>query len=152
MAEQYHCPVYFTREMRDILEHPEAYRMPCLTPNAIRSGRPMERWRARSSGTSSNSLIPTFRGRPSITAGWLLPGMVTTSIFFVGDSFTPTGMDDYCLLNRNFFPPEKGFLDCLRDIRKLKGDYLLINQHVGPGVPFLTGPGRPHDRYVPPPA
>jgi flavorubredoxin len=30
MADEHHCPVYFCQEMRDILEHPEAYRMPCL--------------------------------------------------------------------------------------------------------------------------
>src|SRR5262249_19127033 len=57
-------------------------------------------------------------------------------ILFVGDSFTPSGMDDYCLLNRNFFAPEKGFLDCLRDLRKTTGDYLLINQHVPPAFRF----------------
>ena len=49
MADEHHCPVYFCNEMRDILEHPEAYRMPCLTSNAIHSGRPMgegarQRW------------------------------------------------------------------------------------------------------------
>ena len=59
-----------------------------------------------------------------------------TSILFVGDSFTPSGMDDYCLLNRNFFAPEKGFLDCLRDMRKINGDYLLINEHVAPAFRF----------------
>jgi hypothetical protein len=36
------------------------------------------------------------------------------SIFFVDDSFTPSGMDDYCLLNRNFLAPENGFLACMR--------------------------------------
>src|SRR5437899_6450631 len=41
-AEEFHCPVYFCREMRDILEHPEAYRMPCLTPNAIHRMQVME--------------------------------------------------------------------------------------------------------------
>jgi hypothetical protein len=45
-------------------------------------------------------------------------------------------MDDYCLLNRNFVAPEKGFLDCLRDIRQMTGDYLLINQHVLPAFRF----------------
>jgi hypothetical protein len=45
-------------------------------------------------------------------------------------------MDDYCLLNRNFFAPEKGLLDCLRDIKKMTGDYLLINQHVPPAFRF----------------
>jgi hypothetical protein len=58
------------------------------------------------------------------------------AVFFVGDSFTPTGMDDYCLLNRNFVAPEKGFLDCLNVIKKMTGEYLLINQHVPPVFRF----------------
>jgi hypothetical protein len=58
------------------------------------------------------------------------------TVFFVGDSFTPSGMDDYCLLNRNFFDPEKGFLECLRYLKKIPGDYLLINQHVAPAFWF----------------
>jgi hypothetical protein len=58
------------------------------------------------------------------------------TIFFVGDSFTPTGMDDYCLLNRNLLAPEPSFLDCLRKIKKMRGDYLLVNQHVAPVFRF----------------
>src|SRR5262249_20844881 len=58
------------------------------------------------------------------------------TIFFVGDSFTPTGMDDYCLLNRNLMVPEPGFMDCLRAIKKMSGDYLLVNQHVAPAFRF----------------
>src|SRR6266852_2615457 len=57
-------------------------------------------------------------------------------VFFVGDSFTPTGMDDYCLLNRNFLAPEKGFLDCLKAIKRMTGEYLLINEHVLPAFRF----------------
>jgi glyoxylase-like metal-dependent hydrolase (beta-lactamase superfamily II) len=138
MADEHHCPVYFCKEMRDILEHPEAYRMPCLTPNAIRSGRPMEdgvrqRW---------NEFEFTYSYFPGQT---IYHGLLRVTrddgrtILFVGDSFTPSGMDDYCLLNRNFFPPEKGFLDCLRDVRKTSGDYLLINQHVAPAFRFAPG-------------
>ncbi|MBZ5564903.1 MAG: hypothetical protein LAP13_21090 [Acidobacteriia bacterium] len=56
----------------------------------------------------------------------------------MGDSFTPSGMDDYCLLNRNFLPPGKGYLDCLRQIRDLTGDYLLINQHNAPAFRFSS--------------
>jgi glyoxylase-like metal-dependent hydrolase (beta-lactamase superfamily II) len=135
MGDKYQCPVYFCREMRDILEHPEAHRMPCLTPNAIRSFRTMEhgakqRW---------NEFEFTHSYFPGQT---IYHGLLTVkndngqTILFVGDSFTPTGMDDYCLLNRNFFPPEKGFLDCLRQIKQMTGDYLLINQHVPPAWRF----------------
>jgi hypothetical protein len=60
------------------------------------------------------------------------------TVFFVGDSFTPTGMDDYCLLNRNFLPPEPGFLDCLKMMKKMPGEYLLINEHVPPAFRFSS--------------
>jgi hypothetical protein len=33
----------------------------------------------------------------------------------------------------------KAFLDCLRDIRKTTGNYLLINQHVAPAFRFSPG-------------
>jgi hypothetical protein len=72
----------------------------------------------------------------TIYHGGLLVQKDSQSIFFAGDSFTPSGMDDYCLLNRNFLGPEPGFLECLRQIRKLTGDYLLINQHVAPAFRF----------------
>jgi hypothetical protein len=51
-------------------------------------------------------------------------------VLMVGDSFTPTGMDDYCLLNRNLLAPGKGLLYCLELVERLKPD-LLINQHIG---------------------
>ena len=57
-------------------------------------------------------------------------------MIFIGDSFTPTGIDDYCLLNRNFTPPEKGFVDRLNILKGMKPDYLLINQHVLPTFRF----------------
>jgi glyoxylase-like metal-dependent hydrolase (beta-lactamase superfamily II) len=135
MADEYHCPVYFCREMRDILEHPESYRMPCLTPNAIRSGRAMEDG-ARQKWNEFQFTYSYFPGQTIYHGGLVAKRDDGQSIFFVGDSFTPSGMDDYCLLNRNFFAPEKGFLDCLRDIRKMTGNYLLINQHVPPAFRF----------------
>jgi glyoxylase-like metal-dependent hydrolase (beta-lactamase superfamily II) len=135
MADEHHCPIYFCTEMRDILEHPEAYRMPCLTPNAIHSGQAMkEGWRQR-----WNEFEFTYSYFPGQT---IYHGLLRATrddgqtVLFVGDSFTPSGMDDYCLLNRNFFAPEKGFLDCLREVRRTAGDYLLINEHVAPAFRF----------------
>jgi glyoxylase-like metal-dependent hydrolase (beta-lactamase superfamily II) len=135
MADEFHCPVYFCREMRDILEHPEAYRMPCLTPNAIHSGRPMEngvteRW------NEFRFSYSYFPGQTLYHGGLVVTKDHGETIFFVGDSFTPTGMDDYCLLNRNFLAPEPGFLDCMRKIRRMTGGYLLINQHVPPAFRY----------------
>jgi glyoxylase-like metal-dependent hydrolase (beta-lactamase superfamily II) len=135
MADEYHCPVYFCKEMRDILEHPEKYRMPCLTSNPIRSGRAMEEG-ARQKWNEFEFTYSYFPGQ-TIYHGLLRAARDDgKTILFVGDSFTPSGMDDYCLLNRNFFAPEKGFLDCLRDLRKITGDHLLINEHVAPAFRF----------------
>jgi hypothetical protein len=52
------------------------------------------------------------------------------SIFFIGDSFTPSGIDDYCLLNRNFLHPHTGFFFCLDFLRGLPENVLLSNQHL----------------------
>jgi hypothetical protein len=51
-------------------------------------------------------------------------------MLFVGDSFTPSGMDDYCLLNRNLIHDGRGYLYCLDLLRKIPGECLLNNQHV----------------------
>ena len=135
MADEFHCSVYFCREMRDILEHPEAYRMPCLTPNAIHSVHVMEdgakvRW------NEFEFTYSYFPGQTIHHGGLAVKKDNGRTVLFVGDSFTPTGMDDYCLLNRNFLSPEKGFLDCLNAIKRMTGDYLLINEHVPPAFHF----------------
>ena len=134
-ADEFHCPVYFCRAQRDILEHPEAYRMPCLTSNPIHSAHPMDEG-ARQRWNEFDFTYSYFPGQTIYHGGLLVRHTSGKSIFFAGDSFTPTGMDDYCLLNRNFLAPEKGFLDCLRQIQNLTGDYLLINQHVQPAFRF----------------
>ena len=56
--------------------------------------------------------------------------------FFIGDSFTPSGIDDYCLLNRNFLHPDTGFRFCLELVKQAAPEALLINQHVGPAFRF----------------
>ncbi len=134
-ADEFNCPVYFCREQRDILEHPEAYRMPCLTRNAIRGGRPMEEG-AQQRWNEFEFTYSYFPGQTLFHGGLLVRHENGRSIFFAGDSFTPTGMDDYCLLNRNLLAPEQGYADCLRRIRALAGDYLLINQHVPPAFRY----------------
>jgi glyoxylase-like metal-dependent hydrolase (beta-lactamase superfamily II) len=135
MADEFHCPVYFCREMRDILEHPGAYHMPCLTPNTIHSGRPMEdgateRW------NEFEFTYTYFPGQTLYHGGLTVKKDKGETVLFAGDSFTPTGMDDYCLLNRNFLAPEEGFLNCLRAMRRMTGDYLVINEHVPPAFRF----------------
>jgi glyoxylase-like metal-dependent hydrolase (beta-lactamase superfamily II) len=136
-AEEFHCPVHFCREMRDVLEHPEAYRMPCLTPNAIHSMQVMEHG-AKLRWNEFEFSYFYFPGQTIYHGGLVAKKDNGETVFFVGDSFTPTGMDDYCLLNRNFLAPEPGFLDCLNMMKKIPGHYLLINQHVPPAFRFSS--------------
>ena len=61
MADEFHCPVYFCREMRDILEHPEAVgaaggRIPLAV--ILRNHSAAER---------------EFRVTPRVPAGWRAP-------------------------------------------------------------------------------
>ncbi len=134
-ADEWKCRLYFCPEQRDILERPAAYQMPCLTPNPIKSSQIMKegstkRWK---------EFQFTFSYHPGQTlyhGGLLVKKDGGESIFFIGDSFTPSGIDDYCLLNRNLLHPDTGFFYCLNVLKKMEPNYLLINQHVGPGFRF----------------
>ena len=51
-------------------------------------------------------------------------------IFFIGDAFAPSGIDDYCVLNRNLVHEDDGFLKCLRMVRNASGKPWLVNEHI----------------------
>ena len=128
-ADALRCPVYACGEMKDILERPQAYAMP------YQSANPIHRVTATGDGQTVcwGEFEFTYSHYPGQT--WYHGGLLVKRdggerIFFVGDSFTPTGMDDYCLLNRNFVAPEKGYLQCLNVLRQTGG--WLVNQHVKP--------------------
>jgi glyoxylase-like metal-dependent hydrolase (beta-lactamase superfamily II) len=130
-ADRYRCPVYFTEPLRDVLQRPGAYRLPCLTTNPITSGRPQSdgaqlRW---------HEFTLTFFDFPGQTLyhdGLLVEKDGGETLFFLGDSFTPSGIDDYCLQNRDFAREGEGYLYCLRVLDRLPKQTWLINQHVEP--------------------
>ena len=57
-------------------------------------------------------------------------------LFFTGDSFTPSGIDDYCLQNRDFMREGEGYLHCLNLLQRLPRNIWLVNQHVDPVFRF----------------
>jgi len=57
-------------------------------------------------------------------------------LFFTGDSFTPSGIDDYCLQNRDFMREGEGYLYCLNLLQRLPRNIWLVNQHVDPVFRF----------------
>ncbi len=129
LVTEFDCPVYSCRELADILERPEAYRLPCLTPNPIANltsladGHRMQ-WK------EFNLTSYYFPGQTLYHGALLIERDDGQTIFFVGDSFTPSGMDDYCLLNRNLLHEGMGYFYCLDLLLKMPQDCLLVNQHV----------------------
>ena len=51
-------------------------------------------------------------------------------VLLIGDSFTPSGMDDYCLQNRNLIEEGKGYYYCIDFLREIPKDVWLVNNHV----------------------
>jgi glyoxylase-like metal-dependent hydrolase (beta-lactamase superfamily II) len=129
LVREFGCPVYACEESEDILERPEAYRLPCLTANKISGltvvpdGHKM-RWK------EFNLTFYYFPGQTLYHDALLVEKDGGEKIFFIGDSFTPSGIDDYCLQNRNLLHDGMGYFYCLDILRKMPPDYLLINQHV----------------------
>jgi glyoxylase-like metal-dependent hydrolase (beta-lactamase superfamily II) len=138
LVQEFACPIYVTPILEDVLKRPGAYRLPCLTPNAITQLRVVPdghhlRWK------EFGLTFYDFPGQTLYHDALLVEKETGGRIFFVGDSFTPSGLDDYCLQNRNFLHPQTGFLYCLDLLqRQIPADALLINEHVL--EPFRFGP------------
>lgn len=136
-AARFRCPVYFTPELREILENPRAYRMPCLSPFPVRSGKPVShgevlRWH------EFELTFSYFPGQTLLHDSLLARRSGGEAVLFAGDSFTPSGMDDYCLWNRNFVAGRQGFRRCLDDLRRLPPGHLIVNQHVEPAFRYTA--------------
>ena len=132
LVEKYNCPVYCTPFLRNILERPSDYRMPCLADVAIKNIRCVESldW------AEFNMRFMHFPGQTLYHDAILVTRRNERPILFVGDSFSPTGIDDYCIWNRNFLEEDQGYFQCLKIIRDMKPRPLLINQHIPPPFEF----------------
>ncbi len=133
-SEELNAPVMATPELGRILMQPADFRMPCLTSNPIRhvqvkADGSSERWH------EFQFTYSYFPGQTLYHDGLMVKKDGGESVFFIGDSFTPTGIDDYCVLNRNFVEPEKGFEYCLNYVKRARPDWL-VNQHVNPAFHF----------------
>lgn len=133
-SEELNAPVFSTAEMKDVLEHPAAYKMPCLTANPVHSVTvapegSSRRWH------EFEFTYSYFPGQTLYHDALLVKKDGGESALFVGDTFTPSGIDDYCVLNRNFIEPEKGYEYCLNYVKRTKPDWL-VNEHVNPAFHF----------------
>lgn len=128
-AEEFGCPIYSTLEYEDILENPGAYHMPATTDKAmkdvtgLKNGHKMK-WK------EFDLEFQFYPGQTLYHGAVLVRRNGGTPYYFVGDAFSPSGMDDYCLLNRNLLHDDAGYPFCLKKVRELGSDYWLINEHI----------------------
>ncbi len=135
LVKEFGSTVYAHRNLEDILVNPSAYRMPCLTTVPINlSCRLAEgaTWRWK----EFMMTVYDFPGQTLYHNALLVEKDKGEKILFVGDSFTPCGMDDYCLQNRNLMHEGMGYLKCLDLIEKMPPGTWLVNQHVEPAFRF----------------
>lgn len=129
LLDAFPAPVYACPPLDDILRHPGAYRLPVISVNAIPDLRSIpdgDKMRWHEFGFT----FYDFPGQTIYHDALLVEKDGAGKMLFVGDSFTPSGMDDYCLLNRNFIHDGMGYLLCLDLLRKMPDGCLFTNQHV----------------------
>ena len=131
VREKFGCPVYITEELKDILENPGSYRMPCLSKKAV-NNLTIKKHGERMKWKDFTLTFYYFPGQTIYHDAVLFDKTGGESIFFIGDSFTPSGIDDYCLLNRNLLHEGSGYFYCLDILNQLPAGTLLANQHVEP--------------------
>lgn len=128
-VELFDCPVYALSEYKDVLENPSAYHLPAMTANPISSVTEMKdgqrlKWR------EFDLTFHYYPGQAYHHGALMAEKEGASPIFFIGDSFSPSGMDDYCLLNRNLMHRDLGYFLCLSKLRQIPGEYWLINEHI----------------------
>jgi glyoxylase-like metal-dependent hydrolase (beta-lactamase superfamily II) len=130
LLREFPCPVYATPVLEDVLKRPGAYRLPCETANAI-DRLEVVRDGQRQAWKEFTLTFYDFPGQTIYHDALLVERDTNTPVFFVGDSFTPSGLDDYCLQNRNFLRPGTGYSYCLDLLaNRIPAQTLWINEHV----------------------
>lgn len=132
-VETFHCPVYADTHVAQVIERPLAWRLPCISPAQVRVDHPTqhgETWRWHEFTMSAYHLP----GQTRYHGGLLVEGR-GQRLFFVGDSFTMAGLDDYCAGNRNWLGHNVGFDACLQLVEQLAPD-LMFNAHVDQAFAF----------------
>lgn len=131
IAAEYNSPVYFTDRMSEVMGAPGAFRLPCLTT------KPVSIQGARRDGETLSwhewkFTFWNFPGQTMYHGGLVARNDAGQTYLFAGDSFTPSGMDDYCMQNRVILREGEGYDYCLRRIASLPKDAWVLNQHVNP--------------------
>ena len=128
-AREFGCPVYAVAEVADVLVNPGAWFLPGISANAVDEVKVLAdgeviRWK-------NFKLTAHFYPGQMYNHGALLAERQGHApVFFIGDSFSPSGIDDYCLMNRNLMREDTGYFLCLEKVRQLPDHSWLVNQHI----------------------
>jgi glyoxylase-like metal-dependent hydrolase (beta-lactamase superfamily II) len=125
--QRFGCPCFAVPSVAGVVSRPLAWRLPCISPSQIA----VDRILADGTSLSWHEFRLTAFEFPGQTLyhGALLVETGSDRLFFVGDSFTPSGIDDYCIQNRNFLHDGMGFQRCLELVMKLRPTHM-FNCHV----------------------
>jgi len=135
LVDRFGCEVYANKILKEILEQPEAFNMPYTGIKPIKgikyvSDRDTMQWH------EFNMKFYNFPGQTLYHGAMRVKKKnATNDIFFIGDSFSPTGLDDYSAQNRNLLHKDTGYYKCLqilKDMNKRQSPYFMINQHIEP--------------------
>jgi hypothetical protein len=119
-------PIYADGHLAEIVSHPTRFYLPCISPAAAPVAHATthgETWRWHEFELTALH----FPGQTYYHGGLLLRGQ-GMAVLFCGDSFAPTGLDDYTAGNRNFLGAGRGYRRCIDLIRRHRPD-LILNQH-----------------------
>lgn len=131
--ETFGAEVIADQMVADVIDAPLSWRLTCISDvvaNVDRRTVHGERWQWRE--FTMNAF--TFPGQTLYHGALLVEGR-GERLLFVGDSFTPSGIDDYCAHNRNFLGVGLGFDKCLGMVAELN-PVTMFNNHVDVGFTF----------------
>ena len=112
VVKEFGMPVYFSDAMTKVMANPAGFRLPCLTNRAV----PTQDAKTDGQTLRWHEWLFTFWNFPGQTlyhGGLVAKRDSGETYLFVGDSFTPSGMDDYCMQNRDYLRAGTGFDYCL---------------------------------------
>jgi len=128
--ERFRCPVYAVAQVARGLERPGELFTPGLSPNAVEDVTTLEE-KETLEWEEFALTARWFPGQMRRHGGLLVRKPHHEPVFFIGDSFSPSGIDDYCLMNRNLLHEDDGYRYCFRVVRKeMPPDTWLVNQHI----------------------
>jgi glyoxylase-like metal-dependent hydrolase (beta-lactamase superfamily II) len=127
------APTRTTQTVAQVITAPTAYRLPCISPAVVRIDETISH--AQSWHWEEFTLTAyDFPGQTFYHNALLVEGQ-GYRLLFAGDSFTPTGIDDYCSGNRNLLGEEAGYLRCLDIVEAVQPTHI-FNCHVAQSFCF----------------